>query len=64
MEAEMEQMRFLDTWELIDEADVSLTESGAKRTVIESTWAFKVKRIPDRTVRKRKARLCVRGDQQ
>jgi hypothetical protein len=30
--------------------------------VIPSTWAFKLKRYPDGTVKKYKARLCVRGD--
>jgi len=30
--------------------------------VIQSTWAYKIKRFPDRLVRKLKARFCVRGD--
>jgi hypothetical protein len=30
--------------------------------VLPSTWAFKLKRYPDGTVKKFKARLCVRGD--
>ena len=34
------------------------------RQVIECTWAFKRKRYPDGTVKKLKARLCVRGDLQ
>ena len=32
--------------------------------VLPSTWAFKVKRYPSGLVRKLKARMCVRGDQQ
>ena len=32
--------------------------------VLDSTWAFKIKRFPDGLVRKLKARFCVRGDQQ
>ena len=32
--------------------------------VLPSTWAFKCKRYPDGTVRKLKARFCVRGDKQ
>eukprot|EP00957_Ditylum_brightwellii_P106011 8087104-Ditylum_brightwellii.AAC.1 len=55
MKPEMEQIENLDAWELIDEKDVPFTESGVKCTVIESTWAFKVKRTPDGTVKKRKA---------
>eukprot|EP00957_Ditylum_brightwellii_P191447 14576125-Ditylum_brightwellii.AAC.1 len=57
-------MENLDVWELIDKKDMPFTESGVKRTIIESTWAFKVKRTSDRTVKKRKAQLCVCGDQQ
>jgi hypothetical protein len=30
--------------------------------VLPSTWAFKVKQLPDRTVWKLKAWFCVRGD--
>ena len=32
--------------------------------VIQSTWAYKIKRFPDGLVRKLKARFCVRGDMQ
>ena len=32
--------------------------------VLDSTWAFKIKRFPDRLVQKLKARFCVRGDRQ
>jgi hypothetical protein len=32
--------------------------------VLPTTWAFKCKRFPDSTVRKLKARFCVRGDRQ
>ena len=32
--------------------------------ILESTWAFKIKRFPDGTLRKLKARFCVRGYQQ
>ena len=30
--------------------------------VLPSTWAFKIKRLPDLTLRKLKARFCARGD--
>ena len=30
--------------------------------VLPSTWAFKVKRYPDGSVKKFKARFCARGD--
>lgn len=32
--------------------------------ILDSTWVFKRKRAPDGTVKKLKARFCVRGDQQ
>jgi hypothetical protein len=33
------------------------------KTIIDSTWAFRRKRFPDGSLKKLKARLCVRGDQ-
>lgn len=33
------------------------------KPIIDSTWAFRRKRYPDGSVKKLKARLCVRGDQ-
>jgi Reverse transcriptase (RNA-dependent DNA polymerase) len=50
----------LDLWEIVPESDVPL---GANH-VLDSTWAFKRKQYPDGSVRKLKARWCVRGDQQ
>ena len=35
-----------------------------KMNVLDSTWAFKIKCVPDRLIRKLKARFCVRGNQQ
>ena len=32
--------------------------------ILDSTWDFRKKRYPDRLLKKLKARLCVRGDQQ
>eukprot|EP00957_Ditylum_brightwellii_P008580 650542-Ditylum_brightwellii.AAC.1 len=63
MQVEMDQMGKLDAWELINESKV-LYVSGVRHNVIKSMWAFKVKRTPDGAVKKQKARLCVRGDQQ
>lgn len=45
-----------DSWEIMDREDWM--------NVLPSTWAFKCKRYPDGTVRKLKARFCVRGDMQ
>ena len=46
----------IGTWEQV--------ERTPDMNVIQSTWAFKIKRFPDGLVRKLKSRLCVRGDQQ
>lgn len=45
-----------DSWEIMDREDWM--------NVLPSTWAFRCKRFPDGTVRKLKARFCVRGDMQ
>ena len=34
------------------------------KQIFDLTWAFKIKQYPDGTVKKLKARLCFRGDQQ
>jgi hypothetical protein len=34
------------------------------RPVVSSTWAFRIKRFPDGTMRKLKARFCARGFEQ
>jgi hypothetical protein len=45
-----------DAWDVVDREPWM--------NVLPSTWAFKCKRYPDGTVRKLKARFCVRGDRQ
>lgn len=45
-----------DSWDVIDRTE--------EMNVLPSTWAFKCKRFPDGSVRKLKARFCVRGDRQ
>ena len=40
----------------------SMVPAGEK--VVPSTWVFKIKRAVDMTIRKYKARFCVRGDRQ
>eukprot|EP00957_Ditylum_brightwellii_P109900 8383060-Ditylum_brightwellii.AAC.1 len=63
-EEEMEAMYGLNAWEVIDQIDVPYTAEGIQQVIIESTWAFRIKRFPDGSVKKHRARLCVRGDQQ
>jgi hypothetical protein len=45
------------TWE-------EVPKSQAQGTILPGTWVFKLKRSPDGTPRKYKARYCVRGDLQ
>jgi Reverse transcriptase (RNA-dependent DNA polymerase) len=45
-----------NSWEVV--------EREGWMNVLPSTWAFKGKRFPDASVRKLKARFCVRGDKQ
>eukprot|EP00957_Ditylum_brightwellii_P014570 1097699-Ditylum_brightwellii.AAC.1 len=60
----MAAMEVLEAWEIIDQAEVPYIAKGVRRTITESTWAFKVKQFLDGLVKKHKTRLCVRGDQQ
>jgi hypothetical protein len=54
---EIETLESMDAWEIVDRDDENMN-------VIDSIWAFKVKRFPDGMVKKFKARFCARGDQQ
>jgi hypothetical protein len=57
MEKELETLEgSKDSWEVVDKQ--------TWMNVLPSTWAFKCKRFPDGSVRKLKARFCVRGDRQ
>ena len=56
MELEMTTLINMDTFSVILRT--------SKLMVISSVWAFKVKRFPDGSVKKLKARLCARGFEQ
>ena len=64
MELEIKQLMRQKTWQRISRSDVPLDDKGNKRRVLKGTWAFKLKRFPDGTPHKFKARYCVRGDLQ
>ena len=53
---EIETLVDMEAWEVVDR------EEGMN--VIDSIWAFKLKRFPDGLIKKFKARFCARGDQQ
>ena len=46
----------MDAWDVVDRP--------TDKNVLDSTWAFKIKRYPDALIKKFKARFCARGDQQ
>jgi hypothetical protein len=47
---------------LIKQRTSKTIDRSPSQNVINSTWAFKCKRLPDGTVLKFKVRFCVRGD--
>jgi hypothetical protein len=53
---EIETLEAMGAWEVVDRSEAE--------NVIDSIWAFKLKRFPDGMVKKFKARFCARGDQQ
>ena len=58
MHKEIEQLEGLQAWNVVPRSKA--IEAGRK--VISSTWVFKRKRYPDGSLKKLKARICVRGD--
>jgi hypothetical protein len=64
MKKEIRQLIKQRTWESIPRAQVPLTSSKQRRKILSGTWAFKLKRLPDGSPSRFKARYCVRGDQQ
>ena len=54
---EIETLEAMDAWEVVDRDDSTMN-------VIDSIWAFKLKRFPDGMAKKFKARFCAHGDQQ
>jgi hypothetical protein len=57
MKQEIQSLIQKSTW-------TTVPRSEAKNKVIESTWVFKLKQLPDGSPSKFKARFCVRGDLQ
>ena len=56
MDDEIQSLTRRETWVIV------LRKSVADQNVLPGTWYFKCKRKPDWTIRKFKARYCVRGD--
>ena len=60
MDSELEQLEAMNVWKKVPRSKALKNH----RTIIACTWAFRRKRYPDGAVKKLKARLCARGDQQ
>ena len=59
MATKITQLEKKGTWQIVDRFSIPDDVN-----VLPSTWVFKRKRLPDGTIRKYKARFCVRGDKQ
>jgi len=57
---EWDQLLKKETWDIVDRKE-ALDKNA---NIIGSTWVYKRKRFPDGSIRKLKARMCARGDQQ
>jgi len=65
MVKEIKQLEKQKTWIRVDRDSIPVDPStGKPRRVLRGTWAFKLKRLPDGSPLKYKARYCVRGDLQ
>ena len=64
MKKEITQLIKQSTWEYIPRSELPCQNNGRKHPVLPGTWAFKLKRLPDGTPLKYKARYCARGDKQ
>jgi hypothetical protein len=56
MKLEIQTLKSQNTWVTVDRPK--------DKSVLKSTWAFKLKRLPDGTAYRHKARFCARGDMQ
>ena len=57
MDKEIESLEDMETWKVIPRDQLP-----SKSSVIPGTWAMRIKRKPDGSLSKFKARFCVRGD--
>jgi hypothetical protein len=60
MHAELDSLEGMEAWNVVPRSK-PITED---RRILPSTWVLRRKRFPDGSVKKLKARLCVRGDRQ
>ena len=61
---EIKQLIRQKTWDPLLRSTLPRGPNGERRPILKGTWAFKLKRLPDGSPHKFKARYCVRGDLQ
>ena len=59
MQIEITQLVKQEMWHPIARKDVPSTDDGSCRKILNGTWAFKLKCLPDVTASEYKARYCV-----
>ena len=64
MKNEIKQLIKQKTWSPLYRKNVPPSKNGQRRPILKGTWVFKLKRYPDGSPMKFKARYCVRGDLQ
>ena len=68
MKQEILELESHGTWTVMKRADIPEKQqqdgTTVKPQILQSTWAFRIKRWPSGVMRKIKARFCVRGDLQ
>ena len=64
MKLEIGTLLSQNTWKRVDRSDIPKDSNGKPHPVLKSMWALKLKRLPDGSPLKFKARFVVRGDMQ
>jgi len=62
MKKEVTQLMQINTWKIVSRTDIHRLQNGGNRKVLDGIWAFKLKRLPDGSPLKFKARFFCRGD--
>ena len=64
MKIEVSDLLARNTWKRVYRDEILRDENGRKYPVLKLIWVFKLKRLPDGSPDRYKARFCVRGDMQ
>ena len=64
MKTEISSLLARNTWKRVHRDKILKDEKGRKYSVLKSIWVFKLKRLPDGSPDRYKARFCMRRDLQ